>query len=144
MKLKCPPGVKSLLHDQLIQTGSQEIWLVQSRSVNPHTAREIPYSPGCPAPMFAESVHRVNTTNKFKQCGSWKALLSLGLRISCSFKNEEDVWWKTSRGWVSQLDVVSYLFWYDPFYHGNFKFKAKLDLGLDAVLHAHFQLSFRF
>ena len=23
-----------------------------------------------------------------------------------------------------QLDVVSYLFWYDPFYHGNFKFKA--------------------
>ena len=27
-----------------------------------HTARDIPYSPGCPAPMFAESVHRVNTT----------------------------------------------------------------------------------
>ena len=51
-------------------------------------------------------------------------------------KNEEDVWllliegnyWKTSRGWVSQLDVVSYLFWNDPFYHGNFKFKAKLGL----------------
>ena len=33
-----------------------------------------PYSPGCPAPMFAESVHRVNTTNKLKQCGSGKAL----------------------------------------------------------------------
>ena len=55
-------------------------------------------------------------------------------------KNEEDVWlglssvvegsyWKTSRGWVSQLDVVFYLFWYDLFYHGNFKFKAKLGLG---------------
>ena len=51
--------------------------------------------------------------------------------------NEEDVclllikgsFWKTSRGWVSQLDVVPYLFWYDPFYHGNFKFKAKLGLG---------------
>ena len=40
--------------------------------------------------------------------------------------------WKTSKGWVSQLDVVPYLFWYDPFYHGNLKFKAKL--GLDAVL----------
>ena len=70
-----------LLHDQLIQIRSQEIWLVQSRSVNPHTAREIPYSPrkfntstGCPAPMFAESVYRVNMTNKLKQCGSRKAL----------------------------------------------------------------------
>ena len=70
--MECDP----LLHDQLIQTGSQEIWLVQSRSVNPHTAREIPYSPGCPAPMFSESVHRVNTTDKLKQCGSRKALLS--------------------------------------------------------------------
>ena len=37
--------------------------------------------------------------------------------------------WKTSRGWISQLDVVPYLFWYDPFYHGNFRFKAKLGLG---------------
>ena len=36
----------TLLHDQLIQTGYQEIWLVKSRSVNPHTAREIPYKPG--------------------------------------------------------------------------------------------------
>ena len=48
---------------------------------------------------------------------------------------------KTSRGWVSQLVVVPYLFWcdpfyhgsfkfwYDPFYHGSFKFKAKLGLG---------------
>ena len=55
-----------------------------SQAINPHTAREIPYSPGCPAPMFAESAHRVNTTNdKLKQCGSRKALLSLGLRISC-------------------------------------------------------------
>ena len=81
-----------LLHDQLIQTGSQEIRLVQSRSVNPHTAWEIPYSQGCPAPKFAESVHRVNTTNKLKQCGSRKALLSLGLRINQLFlKNEEDV-----------------------------------------------------
>ena len=64
-------------------------------------------------------------------------------------KNEEDVclllikgsFRKTSRGWVSQLDVVPYLFWYDsfyhgsfkfwydPFYHGSFKFKAKLGLG---------------
>ena len=52
-------------------------------------------------------------------------------------KNEEDVYlllikgsfWKTSRGGVSQLDVVPYLFWYEPFYHGNFKFKAKLGLG---------------
>ena len=33
-----------------------------------------PYSPGCPAPMFAESVYRLNTTNKLKQCGSRKAL----------------------------------------------------------------------
>ena len=41
----------------------------------------------------------------------------------------EDSYWKTSRGWVSQLDVLSYLFWYDPFYRGNFKFKAKLGLG---------------
>ena len=24
---------------------------------------------------------------------------------------------------------MSYLFWYDPFYRGNFKFKAKLGLG---------------
>ena len=52
-----------------------------SQAINPHTAREIPYSPGkfytstgCPAPMFAESVYRVNTTNKLKQCGSRKAL----------------------------------------------------------------------
>ena len=52
-------------------------------------------------------------------------------------KNEEDVcfllikgsFWKSSRGWVSQLDVVPFLFWYDPFYRGNFKFKAKLGLG---------------
>ena len=67
-------------------------------------------------------------------------------------KNEEDVWLatrfvfcllkvilkKTLRGWVSQLGVVSYLFWYDPFYHGNFKFKAKL--GLDAVLSVIIQI----
>ena len=67
-------------------------------------------------------------------------------------KNEEDVWllliegssyWNTSRGWVSQLDVVSYLFWYDPFYHGNFKFKAKLE-SRPRCSPAHFQLSFRF
>ena len=70
-----------LLHDQLIQTGYKKFLLVQSWSVNPHTAREIPYSPGkfhtstgCPAPMFAESVYRVNTINKLKQCGSRKAL----------------------------------------------------------------------
>ena len=64
-------------------------------------------------------------------------------------KNEEDVWllliqgsyWNTSRGWVSQLDVVSYLFWYDPFYHG--KFKAKLE-SRPRCSPAHFQLSFRF
>ena len=31
-------------------------------------------STGCPAPMFAESVSRVNTTNKLKQCGPWKVL----------------------------------------------------------------------
>ena len=58
-----------------------------SQAINPHTAREIPYSPGnsiqpgefhtstgCPAPMFAESIYRVNTTNKLKQCGSRKAM----------------------------------------------------------------------
>ena len=52
-------------------------------------------------------------------------------------KNEEDVclllikgsFRKTSRGWVYQLDIVPYLFWYDPFYHGSVKFKAKLGLG---------------
>ena len=42
--------------------------------------------------MFAESVHRVNTTNKLKQCGSRKALLSLGLRINQLFLKNEDVW----------------------------------------------------
>ena len=31
-------------------------------------------SPGCPAPMFAESVYRVNMTNKLEQYGSRKAL----------------------------------------------------------------------
>ena len=31
-------------------------------------------SPGCPAPMFAESVYRVNTIDKLKQCGSRKVL----------------------------------------------------------------------
>ena len=30
---------------------------------------------------------------------------------------------------MSISDVVSYLFSYDPFYRGNFKFKAKLGLG---------------
>ena len=52
-----------------------------SQAINPHTAREIPYSPGkfhtstgCPAPMLAESVYGVNTTNKLKQCGSRKGL----------------------------------------------------------------------
>ena len=46
-----------------------------------HTAWEIPYNPekfhtstGCLAPMFAESVYRVNTINKLKQCGSRKSL----------------------------------------------------------------------
>ena len=29
---------------------------------------------------------------------------------------------------------MPYLFWYDPFYHGSFKFKAKLGLGLGTVL----------
>ena len=43
--------------------------------------------------MFAESVHRVNTTNKkLKQCGSRKALLSLGQLF---LKNEDDVWLAT-------------------------------------------------
>ena len=48
-------------------------------------------------------------------------------------KNEEDV---GSTGIVfCWLKIVierlqeSYLFWYDPFYRGNFKFKAKLGLG---------------
>ena len=31
-------------------------------------------SPGCSAPMFPESVYRVNTIDKLKQCGSRKAL----------------------------------------------------------------------
>ena len=102
----------TILHDQLIQTGYQEIWLVQSRSVNPHTAREIPYSPGCPAPMFAESVCRINTTNKLKQCGSRKAM--------------QRYYWD-----------ITYLFWHDPFYHGNFKFKAKLGLGAVLLTFSH-------
>ena len=66
-----------LLHNQLIQTRSPRN-LIGSKPVC-----KSPYSLGCPAPMFAESVHHVNTTNKLKQCGSWKALLSLGLRTSC-------------------------------------------------------------
>ena len=37
-----PVSKSFLLHDQLIQTGSQGIWLAQSRSVNPHTARVVP------------------------------------------------------------------------------------------------------
>ena len=31
-------------------------------------------SKGSPAPMFAESVYLVNTTNKLEQCGSRKVL----------------------------------------------------------------------
>ena len=71
--------------------------------------------------------------------GVAERLLSLGLRISCFWKTKktfdlvllliEGSYRKTPRQWVSQLDAMSYLFWYDPFYHGNFKFNAKLGLG---------------
>ena len=63
-----------------------------------------PYSPGkfytstgCPAPMFAESVYRVNTTNNLKQCGSRKVLqrdynlTEFRPKNQLFLKNEEDV-----------------------------------------------------
>ena len=66
-----------------------------------HTAREIPYSPGkfhtstgCPAPMFAESVYGVNTTNKLKQCGSrrrCREITEFRPKNQLFLKNEEDV-----------------------------------------------------
>ena len=53
-----------LLHDQLVQTGSQEILLAKSQSVNSIQPGKFPTSTGCPALMFAESVYSINTTNK--------------------------------------------------------------------------------
>ena len=55
-------------------SGSQEICLAKSQSVNSIQPRKFHTHTDCPAPIFAESVYRVNTTNKLKQCGSWKLL----------------------------------------------------------------------
>ena len=69
------PGLYGdLLDDQLVQTVSQGIWLAKSQSVNSIQPGKFHTSTGCPSPMFAESVYRVNTTNKLKQCGSRKVL----------------------------------------------------------------------
>ena len=75
-KIKCKNSsdFEKVLYDQLVQTGSQEIWLAKSQSVNFIQPGKSHTSMGCPAPMFAESVYRVNTTNKLKQCGSRKVL----------------------------------------------------------------------
>ena len=59
---------------KLVQPGSQEIQLVKSQSVNSIQTVKFQTSKGCPAPMFAESVYGVNSTNKLKQCSSLKAL----------------------------------------------------------------------
>ena len=50
--------------------------LIGSKPVckSPYSPEKFYTSTGCPAPMFAGSVYRVNTTNKLKQCGSRKAL----------------------------------------------------------------------
>ena len=53
-----------------------------------------PYSPGYPAPMFAESVYRVNTTHKLKQCGlgrRCREITEFRPKNQLFLKNEEDV-----------------------------------------------------
>ena len=40
-----------ILYDQLVQTGSQEIWLVKSQSVNSIQPAKFHTSTGCPAPV---------------------------------------------------------------------------------------------
>ena len=47
---------------------------LKSQSVNSIQPEKSHKIMGCPADMFAESVYRVNSTNKLEQCGSQKAL----------------------------------------------------------------------
>ena len=75
-------------------TGSQEIRLAKSQSVNSIQPGKFHTSTGCPAPMFAESVYRVNTTNKLKQCGSRRCcreIIEFRSKNQLFLKNEEEV-----------------------------------------------------
>ena len=102
-----------LLHDQLIQTGYQEIWLVKSRSVNPHTAREIPYKPGLSRAnvcwiCLPHKHDRYAQTMWFSE-GVAERLLSLGLRISWFWKTKKTFVFCWSKVVFERLQEGEYL-----------------------------------